>query len=106
MTRDEIMNMPAGREMDTLVAKHVIPGGIYTTGLPVPKFSTDISAAWQVFKNKKVVDWFHDIEPQDSEIIQIIGAAEDSYSGATIITDKAPLAICRAALLAFMDARP
>jgi hypothetical protein len=101
MTRDEILNLEAGREMDVTVGYHVMdlvaPPDIY------PEYSTDISAAWQVFRNKKVVHWMHDIEIQDAENIQIIGAAEDSYSGATILEGKAPLIICRAALLAVME---
>lgn len=64
MTRDEILAMPAGREMDALVAEHVMGllnvhkynGEWIHTRNPIPfvgapiveYYSTDIAAAWEV----------------------------------------------------------
>ena len=63
MTRDEIMKLEAGREMDTLVAKKVMGGGRVgrpnypldnywsfdtISAVTLPPFSTNISAAWKV----------------------------------------------------------
>jgi hypothetical protein len=80
VTRDEIVNMPAGREMDVTVGYHVMdlvaPPELY------PPYSTDIAAAWQVWL--KVMD---------------------KMPGLYITAHTAPLAICRAALLIVWDAK-
>lgn len=100
MTRDDILAMPAGREMDVTVGYHVMdlhgPPWIY------PKYSTDIAAAWEVLDTEAVREWMFEMEPVGNGMLRIIGKAESSYSGATIIADTAPLAICRAALLAVL----
>lgn len=121
MTRDEILNMEAGREMDALIGKevmgcdvsvnkHGVPfcqcrGGIHSSYSEEREvwpsldcYSTDISAAYNV------VDKF--------EIFNVESWREDGKSGAcaivnadldlAVIADTAPLAICRAALLAVM----
>ncbi len=121
MTRDEILNMPAGREMDALVwmALHEqspdltlcrFVDGDYqpNAGYPVghispPNYSTDIAAAWEV--KEKIgfpislvesmlggdfsCEFLVDLET--SEIVEGIAGT-------------APLAICRASLLAAMSA--
>lgn len=58
LSREEIMAMPAGREMDALVAQRVfdhalvsdLPEGVEWHGSrgEVPFYSTDIKAAWEV----------------------------------------------------------
>lgn len=93
MTRDEILAMPAGREMDVLVGRHVMdlvgPPDLYW------EYSTDISAAWMVVEKFPAVSltfrgkyWFCDVNQVDFD-----------YSQA----ETAPLAICRAALLAVTE---
>jgi len=72
MTREEILNMLAGREMDALVAEKVMkwkyrprfPGdttgyyGEYITE-ELPSFSTDIAAAWEVVKYIQISTNYH-----------------------------------------------
>ena len=135
MTHIEIGAMQAGRELDALVAEKVMGwGGVregYSEGsaelrfigkppngmdskYPVPMYSTDIAAAWEVLEKIKAVnlekftgldfpdecfvvawdrsskDWeagFHSIDGYDA------GWVSDCRSNAA----TAPLAICRAA---------
>ena len=122
MNREEILNMPAGRELDALVAEKVM-GFIKLPfpGLPkyqkptkdgvvplyyVPNFSTDISAAWEVVekmcdgdKNKFMIYRFG-FGPKKPKIRWRVSWGQGwenllSYCDA----ESAPLAICRAALL-------
>jgi len=53
MTRDEFLNMPAGRRMDALIDSKVFGMVNISSGDPLdsdllPEYSTDISAAWEV----------------------------------------------------------
>lgn len=132
MTRDEIVNMPAGREMDALVAEKVMgePKPIYvhpnlhieypkesTLGNwrcyniyehgdvcewnPLP-FSTDIASAWEVVEklcNKYHVSIWTDFTHYGTAL-RTLGIDELVEVTAA---PTAPLAICRAALLAVMD---
>ena len=126
MTRDEILNMPAGREMDALVAEKVMTLNVWQHEKRVKQlafrgnrsrevlgtvieiiagdrmlqnYSTDIAAAWQVVEKTK----------NDYDITRVGGkwhawlfAIDEVLTEA--YADTAPLAICRAALLAVMDA--
>jgi hypothetical protein len=114
MTRDEILNMPAGREMDALVAEKVMGWRLHPhkthwmtnnnnfrrigTFLP----SDDISAAWEVVEKMKEKGRLYLIVSDDigykAEIL-----LNDPVPMATAQCDTAPLAICRAALLAVME---
>lgn len=136
MTRDEILNMPAGREMDCEIAKHVlskeptlvkeiegylfgekitlrgdftvrrewVDAGDYT--IPVdsggtdrlPGYSTDIAAAWQVVENLKHKCFYFEIDKTQKYFCLFCDDLD--YA---VIADSAPLAICRAALLAVME---
>lgn len=126
MTRDDVMRL-SGRELDAAVAEHVMgwkrgdpkygdmpwypPGiGRYLGGgrLNLPKFSTDIAAAWEV------VERLAEFEINDIEVtVEIRNVAEGwacwIHSGCEEIAEAreetAPLAICRAALLAMVGAR-
>lgn len=113
MTRDEILTMEAGRELDALmwmalhgqepnilVCRHVDsdyqPHAGYPSGhISPPHYSTDIAAAWEVIEKFPGASmrhtgkfWFCDLWQDDYE-----------YSQA----ETAPLAICRAALLVVME---
>ena len=96
MTREEILNMPAGREMDALIAKFVMkvdsPHDVY-------KFSTDIADAWTVVEKmnsiKMDTDEGYQIRAKFLFGIQMLHGKEEK---------EASLAICRAALLAVMEA--
>lgn len=111
MTRDEILSMEAGREMDVTIGYHVMdlvaPPEIY------PDYSTDIAAAWEVVEklenypqhilfeivrkgiNPNIFWWAEFREcHRESKFRNFIAYAE-----------IAPLAICRAALLAIMEVK-
>ncbi len=97
MTRDEILNMKAGRTMDALIAMEIFevdrntPGfsGLYSW---VKDYSTQISAAWEI------------IEKFDNHCLlnNVHGVWEVYLSNKEGKSKSAPLAICRAALLAVM----
>ena len=125
MTKDEILNMPAGREMDALIAEMVM--GIEPISFddetkcpeceatmrfcgsrswcsschewrhsPYKEYSEDISDAWFVFLKFQEVNIAHIGDDYFAAIV-------DKIKGFTVIVDKsAPLAICRSALLAVM----
>lgn len=105
MTREEILNMPAGREMDAWIAE--IVGWIiedFTAISPrgsrwarnahgdddwLPYYSTDVLAAWEI------------IERYTDAVVEKVG--EHYYVNLFVdsaYAETAPLAICRAALLA------
>lgn len=133
MTRDEILNMPAGYEMNKLIAEHIfgmwieenhgMAGGFYWVGngvqfgdmrvQNVPDYSTDISAAWEVYEkiisdcksNNGEPDFFmlnaYQACPERGWYIAKIWAHYDGDIVEFELTaPSAPLAICRAALLA------
>ncbi|SDY98057.1 BC1872 family protein [Hymenobacter psychrophilus] len=127
MTREEIEQMPAGREMDGLIAHMVI--GAQTQVIEsdwrydsqhmerrpdrpwehMPYYSTEIGAAWDVVERL-------DKTAQLCDVTRINGGATylhhcevwntsgEPYHRAT--ADTAPLAICRAALLATLPTTP
>ena len=134
MTRDEIMTMEPGRELDTLVVELVMgwtrkefpgqdPNSLWNdefifkamqaegfthddgTGewIRVPPYSTDIAAAWTV------VEKLATIEGPVSVCWGIYATNDDKATvttmfgpGPSIRAETAPLAICKAALLAVM----
>ncbi len=141
MTRDEILNMPAGREMDTLMAEKVMglklwhgdPAGFdfaenidYWRAdvrnsddelcLRCPRYSTDIVAAWLVVEKFG----FSIIKVDEGWMVGIFdGYCDDSNNGGCVdgyvggdawstyrkigLAPAAPLAICRASLIAVLD---
>ena len=101
MTREEILNMPAGREMDSLIAKFVMkvdsPHDVY-------KFSTDIADAWEVVKKLELFSkyCFYGSDADELWTVHSWKYGKPHFTG--IESRTAPLAICRAALLAVMEA--
>jgi hypothetical protein len=98
MTRDEILNMPAGREMNRLVAIKVM--GYGENPVIWARYSENITAAWQVVENVlKNTDCDCTLKTTmrgwDCELYRDHANAE-----------TAPLAICRAALIAVMEQHP
>jgi hypothetical protein len=111
MREDAILTMPAGREMDALIAEKVMrlkmegshhywmngAGAVAS----IPRYSTDIAAAWDVVE-KLCDETGCDIVKvckRDSELGRgywscIFGQGHESFG------NTAPEAICRAALLA------
>lgn len=123
MTREEILNMPAGREMDAMIAekcmgweyketyrtmtwelphKKVIalfsPEGIEKTP---PHYSTNIAAAWEVVEKLKI---FSINAPRSTKEFYSAWCWVIGYGHENAQADTAPLAICRVALLAVMGA--
>lgn len=127
MTKNEILNMPAGREMDILVAEKVMgwtrkyvgefgnqiwdspSQGAYLEDA-IPNYSTDIASAWEV------------VEKMKEEGFQfVIGTSElfgkpvryfvefkkegTAFSHNRVYTDTVPLAVCRAAMLPALPER-
>ena len=101
MTHDEIERMPAGPEMDAMVAEKVMGcRGLFRHsdgtplcechGLrPVPRYSTSIAAAWEVVRKARsiCIDRGRDY-----------ATYQCCFNGSISVADPAPLAICRAAL--------
>jgi len=134
MTSEEILKMEAGPELDRLVAERVMEWdegkdfGIGESGIvryirEGPKYfertkieawapSTDIKAAWEVMERLAPhfeIKLFNAMEPQRSRGWKDVWVVDiqASQEGAPLhrsIDDNAPLAICRAALLAMMEA--
>lgn len=112
MTDEEIRNMPAGREMDALIADRfnlytlsphfgdwfdVVRTETYTSSRYIRQFSTDIAAAWEVVEKMK---------PRHLYLSNIgVGWFCDFGMSAVYGEPTASLAISRAALLAVQDTR-
>jgi len=100
MTRDEILNMPAGREMDALVSKKIFGIPKSEIWLNVFQPSTSIASAWKV-----VEKYLFQIHRGASGYLCVLMTPEE-IEGQDVFeasADTAPLAICRAALLAVME---
>jgi len=112
MNKDEILNMPAGQDMDLLVAEQVLK--LDSVGWNErffhnhAKFSTDIRAAWEVVERVRAslnpCKFYLIEDPKKGENVRAVFDAimEDAEYEAK--ADTAPLAICRAALLASVGA--
>ncbi|MHA7967713.1 BC1872 family protein [Paenibacillus sp. CAU 1782] len=112
LTEQQIRDMDPGRELDRLIATQIMGCeideriDIYFQGKkwsPIPEYSTDISAAWEVVEKCNEVKvkryetmgghcYFCKIEVESTE-----GWDEVIETG-----DTAPEAICKAALIAHM----
>jgi hypothetical protein len=133
MTRDEILNMPAGREMDALVAEKVMglykyyPGiamdlsGIdgkvervnywwckdlhnpHNTFVELKKYSVSISAAWEVVEKLKAGGWEFYLEWGTNPKPWVLFCHNPIEDISDSEADNITLAICRAALLAVLE---
>ena len=130
MTRDEILQLPAGRGSDALVAERImgIPAlsrsmhdgcvlwheragrRIYTVG--VPEYTTAIADAWQVFRSRFLTAQIIGYVPQSPvERKDLTDQVSGGYvvewnctaNGKNVFAPTAPLAICRAALLTALE---
>ncbi len=106
-TREQILAEPAGPTLDRLVAAHVLgyrfDGDTLTDGhrcWPIPEYSADIAAAWELVEKRSSSEFrFMLVRYRDGWFCEfrergIYGDIEP------LIATTAPLAICRAALLA------
>ena len=123
MNRKEILEMPAGREMDALIAEKVIgwrideltaysPSGSSCARHPkgdwwLNYYSTNMDAAWEIvekFVSKGYgVHVYRHGDWNDKNGKRYWQSYMD-FRFPIVDADTAPLAICRAALLAVMDA--
>ena len=105
LTPEQIDAMPAGREMDALVAKQVMDWPCFVSedgnailehsDDPCPKFSTDIAAAWAV------ADMLHFSIISQHPIGWLVDTRSNTrLPFVEVYANTAPLAICRAALKA------
>ena len=129
MTRDEILAMEAGGELDEIVATRMMgwqrqdetpegrccpknghdwisPDGerwrCHACGWSFPSYSTEIAPAWEVVEKLWTERWiWFKIHPSSDEGWQV--NIEINNRSVPVIADTAPLAICRAALLAIME---
>jgi hypothetical protein len=115
MTREEILNMQAGKKLDRLIAIHImhleIDSIIWETDngeiikQSIPNYSTDIKAAWEVveFIGEAIggVTIFNACDVEWTWCCEIFNGKEKILEGGK----TAPEAICKAALLAVMEAQ-
>jgi ABA sandwich protein len=119
MTNDEILNMPAGREMDALIAEKVMGHEVkrdvvmwregnaslepYSEGFTVlAHYSTDIGAAWEVVEKIQTGE----LRLHEHKLLRTYYLAEFHEPGGStfmVRAETAPLAICRAALLFYVS---
>ena len=123
MTRDEILNMEAGRKMDALIAEKVMGlppewthfephGKEFDTSIgrvaisEVAHYSTDIAAAWEVMeKMSKRYDIVVGVCGGLASC-KILREVEHDWKWEMIVEqiyESSPFAICKAALLALME---
>lgn len=106
MTRDEILNMPAGKKINQLVWWKIFD--MFPTPLNndmnfLPDYSGDMNVAWSVLEKH--------IKTSDSVFNPFVEKTSKGFScsfdGINYAweCETAPLAICRAALLAVMEAK-
>lgn len=106
MRLDEITSLPAGRDTDALVAVNVMGhqvkqvGTVYWEGsAPLAMYSRNIADAWLVVEKIK-----SDLEPVELLYFPDHKTWSCAFSDFSIAhAETAPLAICRAALLAVLD---
>jgi hypothetical protein len=106
-----VEEMGAGRELDLLIDVRVMGAAsrdVSKVGYgPTPRYSTDISAAWEVLC--KLKEKFRDVTVTSNPFVEGEGwecSVEHPMSGEIFAVSAAldaPLAICRAALKAVKD---
>lgn len=100
MTRDEILNMPAGNKIDAWI--DVLIFGDDGTNYSGKHYSTDISAAWEVVEKTNSFEVELIIEKDGMYECQIWNG-DTFHPEQCIRADTMPLAICRAALLTILE---
>jgi len=120
MTRDEIIKMPAGKELDALIAEKVL--GYQKLSFPampkyqrpsengiqalydLPDYSTKIHAAWEVLEKMESLGFAWELATDLNSVWCEFANVHDhtKYINANG-NSSAPFAICRAALLAIAD---
>lgn len=123
MTHEDILAMKPGRELDALVAEKVMglqdfkkgTSGykeweyVYRSDLgdiqPIPHYSTNISAAWEVVKKMALLKDVMNFRLRlcCDDLPQYNCSFTDPPGIAFVSADNAPEAICKAALLVVMS---
>ncbi|MFD2330071.1 hypothetical protein ACFSR7_12535 [Cohnella sp. GCM10020058] len=118
ITAEQILAMEPGREMDAHVAKYVkFPGHSHPISEVkewCAKYSTDIAAAWEIVEKMQGIQDFNGkkvrLHVTVSAIRGTYTALISDYLNDRVIAEQmgstAPEAICRAALLARLEAHP
>ena len=96
MTEQEIREMPAGREIDLLIGKYVM----HELYVEPPAWSVDIALAWEVVERLRSEDKPLAVIPRDNDWLVGSAKALPIWRLVSMAAETAPLAICRAALLA------
>ena len=122
MTRDEILNMPAGREMDVMIEKIVFGHEPYLDALDIwrvdagkdlerllPKYSTNINSAFEALykwldENSTYTVYIDFVNTTIGRIHEIVLWGMDDQPIYDARDESLSTAICRAALLAVMEA--
>jgi len=111
MTPEQIDELEPGRELDALIAEHVLGfalpfkgRGEFDTfdanGKPVLNYSTDIAAAWRALDRLRVIDFRHVTLEMAGGCWRCILQPYNQNETFSSFGYSAPLAICRAALKA------
>lgn len=90
-----IAAMPAGSEMDALIAKRFFPHPTI-----ILSYSTDMNAAWQIIDKLVREGWLVQID--NDENYAGLGTWHVDIGGGCAYGETAPLAICRAALMGWV----
>jgi hypothetical protein len=107
MTRDEILGMEPGPELNLIVCCDVMGYEVINDGVVIKQgeylkpFSEDIAVAWEVVEKIAANKAITIACGKECNLCQII--EDDSYIGVAY-GKTAPEAICKAALLAMMEA--
>ncbi|GAH60699.1 unnamed protein product [marine sediment metagenome] len=107
MTKEEILAMGAGVEMDTAVHQEVMCRKEPSLIHPLPEYSEDISATWQILKRLREEYWCIEVRIADGcwvimELLRTPPIKVEVNAGTPF--EKLPEAICKAALLAKLEA--
>jgi hypothetical protein len=117
LTREQIMSEPAGEQLDAWVAEYIMGWTYYGEDKELwtnrdswyfyvgidDCFSTDIATAWQII-DKYLPDWWPELICEDGVTWKcLLGWPKSEPSVAR--ADTPMLAICKAALLAVLDAQ-
>jgi len=106
VNREEIINLWDGQDMDLLISKLVFGHSVKEWNKQFfannTLYSTKISCAWQVVEKMRTIwKWVEITHRPNGYVVNFTGNKIDSVYAYT-----APLAICRAALLAVESQQP
>lgn len=106
VTEQEIEQMQAGYELDELVTKNVIGEDVPPRGYSVTPYSTDLAEAFQVIEKLRSMGAWISISIQSNyktwDVRGILNERKDNEKRFINHDESLPVAICRAALLAFV----